>query len=250
MNKTGYVCGPLFGIFIAILTFVNIATCKPPEISPFLQNTYLAGFDLSINNRKGYVYYGDRFGYKAVQRENLLLSGISAGKRFGISDFLRFQLGGIVSLGSSVEDTTGAQALDDGTIRILTKNNLYIHLGILPEFQVPLPVSPDASVFFRAGGGGHFMNIQEQEYVLGSPDFRVLDPYLENHSVLSLSVHGGAGFEFEIGNRIGFALTYIFRYWRPVKYGITSDLFPYSSVPYKERFLTHSFDLSVLLKRD
>ena len=63
------------------------------------------------------------------------------------------------------------------------------------------------------------------------------------------SVHAGLGFEIAITPIFGFAASYTFRYWYPVHYGMHRDLFPWRPVDYRERFLSHEFDIIMLVKR-
>jgi hypothetical protein len=239
----------VIGFFLLGMCAVSTVCAKEKNhrrmVAPILQDAFCIGFNLSCNNREGYLHFGDKYGDQSVPRDALWLWGISGDKRFPLTEWLRGQIGVNASFGSSNEDTSETVSIVDSTIQHMITQNTYVHIAVIPELQLPISVSPDASLFLTLGGGLHFLDIKEQEFLMGFPDIRITDPDLQDHSIFTISIHGGAGFEFVVNHRIGFVFSYSYRYWVPVNYDIASDLYPLKPINYRERYLTHTFELVI-----
>jgi hypothetical protein len=209
------------------------------------------GFSFDWSQRRGYRDFGSG---TVVERDcpELWTWGGIAGKRWSLGRKfpLRLQAAGSVNFGSVAEDTlpAGIEYPYDGIVK-----RRYVDIAGIADLQYPI-VLPDMGrlpLFLHAGAGLHFTRVTEKEVYLAKPSQETPagDPYLENTPLMvSGSVHGGIGFETMVSPALGIAVTYSFRYWYPVHYKEKRDMYPFSGVPSSERFLTHVFDIVLLIR--
>ena len=213
-----------------------------------LDNLPFFGFSVDYHQRRGYLDFGnDRI--EEVRRNDFPAVGILLGKRWRLAPWVRLQASASVKYGSVVDDTLPAILLSDNTSQETLLRTSFLYGNCLADVQFPFRAAPDGQWFLHAGGGGHVAKAWETEVLAGNTAQRVADAYLEEHTIFSASVHGGLGFEIAISPRFGFAIEYTLRYWYPIYYGMQRDLFPTASVGYRERFLSHEFDVLFLVKR-
>ena len=138
--------------------------------------------------------------------------------------------------------------LEDNSVEQLLLYTSLLHLGTVPELQYFLNVSSDAEIFFCAGGGIHYCRANEEEIIAGEPNVRIIDSYLEDSRTFSVSADAGVGVELVIRDK-RLSFQYGFRYWVPVFYETRRDLFPYKAIEYKEKFFTHTIQISLYINR-
>jgi hypothetical protein len=237
----------LFLIFVALLTV-------PVQAESSIDNLALFGVSVDYSERRGYRDFGgDRV--DELDLSGILTVGPVLGKRWKLSRRLRLQVALDVKFGSSSGDTLPPIPLIDnsGTLIIastLLKTSLF-HGGCAAELQYPIKVAPDGQWFLLGGAGLHASRVRETETLLDETKTSIDgDPYVENdHVALSVSVNAGAGFEIIVSPLFGVAASYSLRYWHPVRYGQTRDLFIDHPVDYSERFLSHEISVVVLARR-
>jgi hypothetical protein len=217
-------------------------------------NLALFGVSVDYSERRGYLHFGgDRV--EELDKSNLITGGVILGKRWKLSRRLRLQVALDVKFGSRSVDTLSPIPLIDITgtpivASTLLKTSLF-HGGCTAEFQYPVKVAPDGQWFLLAGAGLHAARVRETEILLDDTKTPIDgDPYIEgNHVALSASINAGVGFEIIVSPLFGIAASYSLRYWYPVRYGQTRDLFPDHPIDYSERFLSHEISVFVLARR-
>jgi len=216
----------------------------------FLNTTPFIGVAADYSERRGTYDFGNEVSQE-VNCNDLITYGIIGGKRFALSPWLRLQVEGVIKYGSVIDDTFPAgNYLNEATVARKT----LLHGGFIADLQIPIePLGERSSrsrFYFHAGAGLHLARIWETEIVLGDQSQIVTgDPALEPpHVMLSPSVHAGIGWEAQLSRDLGLALSYTLRYWYPVHYIATGDMFPLGT-PYSERFITNEFDVLFLIKR-
>ena len=232
---------PLFLIFsVFLLTGVSFGS------SP-LDKQWFIGFPMHLHERRGFLEF-DEDHVQELGRGNLFTTGALVGKRFLLLKGFRLQVAASVHYGATIDDTLPSVAVGDDTLPTQIYSVLF-YGSMIADLQYPMAVSSDASWYWHVGYGAHFAELSEYETLNNDPKFRVNDEYLETNQMWSGSVHAGLGFEIAITPIFGFAASYTFRYWYPVHYGMHRDLFPWRPVDYRERFLSHEFDIIMLVKR-
>jgi len=234
-------------LIVLLALAVVAATPKPAP----LDDAALFGPTIDISERRGLLDFGSGV-TEELNRNNLVSYGIVVGKRFIISRKLRVQLSGNFKYGSTPDDTIPTDSSQQMEATQIKRSLL--QAGIIADLQIPLyldlqgPMQPH--FYVRAGGGLHLAAIAESEAILGAPTQMVTgDPYLEpNHTTISVSIHGGLGYEFLTSPNFGMAFEGLIRYWYPVRYTMTRDIFPMGGVPYSERFISFEFNLLFLVK--
>ena len=193
--------------------------------------------------RTGYYDFDEIKQSQRINRARLNSFGAVAGKRFALGKSVRIQGTVGFDMGTATDDTLYF------SIPTAVRHS-FIHCGIDPELQVPFP-SFDAErlrPFLTVGGGLNYLYINERTYTLdGSTEIVWIDqPYIKEGR---FSADGGAGFGFDflLTRDATMCLSYSFRYWQPVRYGIQQD-FPRTAQPYHEDFRTHKVTLSLLLE--
>jgi hypothetical protein len=237
-------------IFFLIL-FTLVAGTVRAE-SP-VDDLALFGVSADYSERRGYLDFGGGR-VEELDKSNLLTGGVILGKRWKLSRRLRLQVALDVKFGSHSGDTLSPIPLSDesGTIvaSTLLKTSLF-HGGCAAELQYPVKVAPDGQWFLLAGAGFHAARVRETETLLDDTKIPIEgDPYIEDdHVALSASINAGVGFEIIVSPVFGIAASYSLRYWYPVRYGQTRDLFPDHPIDYSERFLSHEISVFVLARR-
>lgn len=180
-----------------------------------------------------------------VDKKDLITFGAGLGKRWRLSPGLRVQFTADINYGSVVDDTLYPG--NGTTPTVLT--TVLIYGSVLADVQCFLHPRSNDGLFLHAGTGLHVANVHENETYIDDPNQPLMDPYLVHRTRLSASVHGGLGGEMAVSQTLGFALVYSLRWWFPVRYAATRDLFPMAAIPYRERFYSHELDLQILVKR-
>jgi hypothetical protein len=214
----------------------------------------LFGVSIDYSSRIGQYDFGGGH-VENVDKYDLLSGGVVLGKRWKLHRKVRLQVSFDVRYGSTARDTLSPIPLVDNNnqtiiVPTLLKTSLF-HGGLAAELHYPVNVAPDGRWFLIAGAGIHAARVRETEVLLDDPKTIVdKDPYVEDdHLALSASVNGGLGFEIIVSPIFGVAFSYSLRYWNPVRYGATRDLFPDHQIDYSERFLSHEFTFVVLARR-
>jgi hypothetical protein len=217
-------------ILCAALLFLPAMTGIVKAESP-VDDLALFGISLDYSERRGYYDFGNSRS-EELNEPNLLTAGVMLGKRWKLSRRLRLQVTVDIKYGSVAGDTLSPIPLinnnNEMTIEsTLLKTSLF-HGGCIAELHYPFKVAPDGQWFLLAGAGVHVARIREIETLLSDTKIPVSgDRYVEDdHVALSASIHGGVGFEIIVSPLFGIAATYSLRYWYPVRYGQTRDLFP------------------------
>lgn len=171
--------------------------------------------------------------------------GVMLGKRLPITPSFRVQIGGGIEYGSSAEDTSHNVHLTDDTYRTIVRHASFTFLNLTPEFHFVLPPNEHGNLFFAAGAGFHYLSLSQRKADVDNT-IAVDDSDLLEKKMFSFSGNIGAGFERKLFKRSGIAFVYNVRIWKPVQYTQTDDLFPMGA-EYYEYFLTHTFQVSLLL---
>ena len=210
----------------------------------------LFGASFDYSERRGTLDFGNGR-TEDIDKSSLFTGGVMLGKRWKVSRYFRLQAAVNIKFGSVVGDTLPPIPLSNGSIQATQLKTSLFYSGCIAEIQYPIKVAPDGQWFLSAGGGLHVARVRETETLLGDANQQVTgDPYAEeDHVAFSASIHGGLGFEIIVSPLFGIAAAYSLRYWYPVHYGMTRDYFPVQSVPYSERFLSHEFNIIILVKR-
>lgn len=236
-------------ILISIIFSIVLVPSSPFGNSlGYLDNLALLGVGISGHNRSALLDFGNNH-TQNIDKRDATTFGVMVGKRWGINRAVRLQLSGNFNFGSWADDTLDAIADESGNQISTVVNMDLFYGGIVGEVQFPFTVSPDGSFYLALGGGAHGAYSKEYETVVGSPSTVVNDPYLETHFTFSGSVHAGVGFEILISRSLGVALTYNARYWNPIAYPMSRDLFPYQKVDYREQFISHEVYFNIIVRR-
>jgi hypothetical protein len=235
----------VFGFFALVL-----ASMAPARAADSIDNLPLFGGILDYSERRGYLDFGGGH-IEQIDRKGMFDGGVVLGKRWRLTHRLRLQVSATIHYGSVTDDTLPLISLDNGTSATTLVETTVFHGGCIAELQYPLTFSPDGQWFLLGGGGIHVARYREFEELTDGSKTKVIgDPYVEGgHVTVSASVHGGIGFEIIVSPLFGLAFTYTLRYWNPISYGMTRDLFPMESIAYHERYFTHEFCIMVLAKR-
>ena len=217
----------------------------PSDAEYSVNKMFFASVRTSYSLRSGSYDLSGNETYR-VYKNGIQMWGFSLGKRVPFLFKTRLHLPISLDYGSSIEDTVDQVPLEDGTTKDLLLKASYYHVGIIPEWQIPIRITPDFALFLAAGGGFHYMKYIEDEFISGEEQVRIIDSYLQNDHTFSFSADAGAGFELLVQNRFAVSLQYSFRYWNPVEFTTMRDLFPYQPVKYKENHATHIFQLILL----
>jgi hypothetical protein len=212
-----------------------------------LDKLWFIGYSQGYHERRGFLEFDDSH-QQEIGKGNLLTSGAMVGKRFTLLKGFRLQVAGSLHYGKTKDDTLPSIQIGDTLLPAQMLSVLFLG-GMVADLQYPAMVSSDASWYFHAGYGIHYCDIAEFETLNNDPKIKVLDDYLDANQMWSGSVHGGLGFEIAFTPMFGFAASYTLRYWYPVHYGLVRDLFPVRPIDYRERFISHEFDVVLLVKR-
>jgi hypothetical protein len=238
-------------MFFLVSVLLAAGTARP---EPSIDDLALFGASVDYSERRGYLDFGGGR-VEEIGASHIFTGGVMLGKRWKLSKRLRLQVALDVKFGTNSGDTLSPIPLVDNTgtptiASTLLKTSLF-HGGCAAELQYPIKVAPDGRWFLLAGAGLHIARVRETETMLNDTKIRIdEDPYVEgDHTAISASVNAGLGFEIIVSPVFGVAASYSLRYWYPVRYSQTRDLFPDHPIDYSERFLSHEISIVVLARR-
>jgi hypothetical protein len=222
--------------------------CAATALAGSLDDLSLLGLGIEMHQRRGNFDFGNDH-VQEINRNTLMVTDVRVGKRWRLNKSSRLQVTGLLGFGTVTDDTLPEADFSNGTYKTTINTKLF-HGGLLADVQFPFRVSSDGTWFFHAGGGAHAVQVTESETKIGEPLIRIDDPYLESHGFrYCASIHGGLGFEIAVSQNFGVAFCHSLRYWRPVSYETSRDLFPLAPVRYYERFLSHEVEIQFLVRR-
>ena len=237
-------------LFIVLVSLL----CGTVRAESTIDELALFGASVDYSERRGYLDFGGNRVEK-LNQSNLLTAGVVLGKRWKLYRRLCLQVTLDVRYGSTSGDTLPPIPLVDNTGATIVASTLLrtslFHGGCAAEIHFPVNVAPDGRWFLLAGAGVHAARVRETETLLKDTNTTIDgDPYVEDsHTALSASVNAGMGFEIIVSPLFGVAASYSLRYWYPVRYGMSRDLFPDHPVDYSERFLSHEISFVFLVRR-
>jgi hypothetical protein len=209
---------------------------------------FLAGMHLSCNHRYGYY---DLSGH-LQHREKLapvISPGIDFGKRFGLAKYLFISTTVSLSDGFTKELVPYPFKVNgvDGIRCDLYKNYLQAGMSSVLNVNVPLELR-NVEFSFAAGGGIYYSRYQEKVREHDGQKQWLYDSYFLKRSKITGCLDIGAFSELPFINKNILCLSYNFRYWQPVRYSASRDLFPVKSITYRERFFTQWLGINILYR--
>ena len=244
MNK--FTCLKFFFLFSA--SAIVIGSNASDAWPPIACNGYFFGPVILYNLRDGFYDFVDIQKSRQAPRNSFLMYGAGGGKRFGLNNFMRLQIGINFDMGSIVDDTLSTTLVGKSTPSpIGVKHTLY-HAGFSPELQFYAPRTDRVLPFVRVGGGLNFVTGAEQMFVLNSDTLVVgMEPETIYTSRLNFDIMAGFGLDLLVTRSIIICLSYSFRYWQPVLGSIQDD-FPLTALPYREIFYSHGIQATALFR--
>jgi hypothetical protein len=223
---------------LALCGFVLSMSANTVSIDP--NSALLLGPGYSFSKRDGYYDFGEVRKSQFRRRNNLNMFGAIAGKRFAINRFIRFQAGFAFEGGSTTDDTLFLSSPTS------VKYSFY-HASFEPELQFPLTITGRTRPYVLLGGGVNYLYVREHTYFLdnGQEVIWIDLPTYVRSGFFSVSGSAGFGFDYALARSATISLWYLFRYWRPVSYGVRED-FPLQEQKYHETFFTSRFHLVLL----
>jgi hypothetical protein len=234
--------------FLTILTF--LAPAAGLTANTTLVNTssaYFIGTAYMYSARTGYYDFDEIKQSRQIDRGDLHSFGVVAGKRYALGPIARVQLGIGFDMGSATDDTLYFTI--DNEPAPTEVRYAFVHCGLDPELQFPLPAIADNHIrpYLMAGGGINFLYLKEHTYFLGDGEVLFTNqPYVEQ-SRFSFDGAAGLGFDWSVTRNATLGVSYSLRYWRPVRYVIRRD-FPLNGQNYHETFLSHKLSVALLLE--
>jgi hypothetical protein len=241
-----FTCLKIFFFFLAFAQFHG-SNASGVDRAIF-DNAYFLGPAIMYNIRDGFYDFVDIQKSLRAPRNSLLMYGAGGGKRFGLNNFMRLQIGINFDMGSIVDDTLSTTLVGKSTPSpIGVKHTLY-HAGFSPELQFYAPKTDRVLPFVRVGGGLNYVSGVEQMFVLNSDTLvEGMDPEIVYKNSLTFDVMAGFGFDLLVTRSIIICLSYSFRYWQPVLGSIQDD-FPLTALPYREIFYSHGIQATALFR--
>jgi len=227
---------------MTVLAVVSAAGRTPGD------NSYFSSLSFVRHLRTGMIDFGSGR-TESVSPAPMMSVGMSIGRNYRLTENLRLSLPFCLAYGFANEAKIEHLYLDDGSDPPANLNTVLLDIGIQPKLQAPLRLSEKAWALGIAGAGVHYCMSHEEEWTQDSRHLLVDDPYLEKGSVVTWSVAAGAGLEWALARGRGVFIEYLFRFWYPVNRKTARDLFPLDKMPYRERFLTHSFSFGYMIPR-
>jgi hypothetical protein len=205
---------------------------------------------VSYSVRDGYRKYEDVRELEHIERDNLVMFGVSGGKRFTfknprlrIQSTLEFGWGSVID--DIYEDVPHRVRMKNGTITdtlldVSMHDNLFT-IGMHNELHILLPSTGKHFYFLSLGPGIGWSSFKRTGE---TADFgQSIDDYIIDNIWFSLNI--GAGMDYIINKRRALSISYNFRIWRPVSY---DDVFLFPmGVDYKEQFFTHILQAHILI---
>lgn len=231
---------------ILILSAVLVLYVNAIDAALFPDHSYFAGINISRNLRKSNYKLSNGF-EQAAALNNMISFGVFAGKKYDFFSNMRFQFPLMFNYGFAEEDTLEDVELSNGETEDLLLSSTFFHLGFIPQLQYCIPVTNQAQFYFSGGGGLHYTKIKEKESIIDQPEIRIVNDDLIEENRICFSADAGVGFEFLV-KKIVLSFQYTFRYWKPVDYKMSKDLFPLEPVNYSEYFFSHNFQMLFFIK--
>lgn len=234
---------------ICILIIAIGVTAQPKSKPSGLSSAVvLPAGTVSYSVRDGYRKYEDVRELEHIERNNLVMFGVSGGKRFAFKNpRLRIQSTLEVGWGSVIDDVykdvpNWVKMNGKDTLLLLDvsmHDNLFT-IGMHNELHLLLPSTGKHSYFLSLGPGIGWSSFKRAgETAFGQS----IEDYITDNIWFSLNI--GAGMDYVINKRRALSISYNFRIWRPVSYD-DAFLFP-MGVDYKEQFFTHVLQAHILI---
>jgi hypothetical protein len=223
--------GARIGGLVALLAGVAAAAVSTPN--------YYAGGNLSLNLRSAFYDFDAAGLSQDTVRAPALLTGFNLGRRYVICPWLRVQLGAIFDFGRLPLDTLQSKYIQSLSV---------FHLGFEPELQVGVPVKGVMAPYLLLGGGLNYFRVHEQFHMLDNPRQPVQFSDLKALVAKRWCPSGFAGFggDLRFSRDWGLSPSLVVRYWRPVAYGYSTDLF--DAVTYRETLLSFTVRLQLIFR--
>jgi len=230
-------------LLAGILVAASVGARSPGD------NRFFTSAIISRHIRSGVTDFGNgRLEY--LTPAPMITYGITTGKIYRLTENMRLKLPFTIEYGSVQEPTINQIYLDNGSTHPARLTTSMIHAGVAPELQLPVRLTTGTWAFGMLGGGVHYANVFEEEWIQDSLHLRVNDPYLEKSTILTWSATAGGGLEWSLSKGRGIFIEYLFTYWHPVKRTTNRDnLFPLEGKPYREQWLTHSLSIGYMVSR-
>jgi hypothetical protein len=233
----------------AVIALFTIVLFGGAGAASILDKFYNFGVCADYHSRTGFFNFGGDH-IEEMDKRGFPDIGIEFGKRWPLSRRVRLQMSIAANYGSVTDDTLPAILLSDNTWQSTLLQISFFYGSLYADVQFPFHVAHEAQLFFHAGVGAHGGEAWESEILAADHAAHVTgDPFLEDHTILCGSLHGGLGFEFAFNDRFGLSVSYSLRYWQPISNPTRRDLFPAAAVDYYERFLSQGLEVTVLAKR-
>jgi len=232
--------------YFVLRVFAFLMILENAVSARFTDYPYFAGLNITQNLRKGNYNLSKGF-EQSVRRNNMVSAGVLVGKKYSLFSNLRLQVPFMFDYGVVPEDTLKDVFLSNGGTEDLLLNSTFYHVGFTPQIQYCMPVTVKGQFYLSGGGGVHYSKIKEKEHVVDQPKVRIINDNLIEEKTFCFSADAGAGFEVML-RKFVWAFQYTFRYWKPVKYKFSKDLFPLYNVDYSEHFFSHNFQILVFIR--
>jgi hypothetical protein len=212
----------LFTFFITSFLSVSFSASE----NSFEGIPYFFGADFLFHKRVGSFLFDSVEKRQNIPQPNLLQGGVCFGKQYYMVPWLRFQIMGLFHFGKNKKNTT--YYVEDYSFR---------HAGCDIDIHFIIQENKKNNLFLLAGGGFNYMHTVTET---DSPDFNGFDV-----TRWCPSANGGAGFDIKLRPTLGLNITYVFRFWQPVKYLYKTDL-PVKALDFKETFYSHIIQVKLL----
>ncbi len=231
-------------VFVTALVICCATACGFEKID-LCDSFVLPNISVNLSRRSPYRNYDNMDEAERLNQKRLTTFAIMLGKRQAITSALRMQVSAGVESGSAAEDTAYHVLLNDDTERTVVRHARFTFLNLIPKLHILLPPNQQGNLFFSAGAGFHYLLLNERKADIENT-INIIDNDLLEERSFSISANIGAGFERRLSEKSGIAIVYNLRFWKPVQYTQTADLFPMGA-HYSEYLFTHSFGVSLLL---
>jgi len=241
---------------IKTVTFVLIAAIgvtAQQQLRPSLLSsaTVFPGGFLSYSVRDGYRKYEGMRELEHIERGNLVMYGVSGGKRFAFKNpRLRIQSTLEFGWGAAIDDVYENipvtirhidNTLKDTTLNISMHDNLFT-VGVQNELHILLSSTGIRSYFLSLGPGVSWSSFERT----GKTDFgQKMSGVHDIINNVCFNFNIGAGIDYKSNENHTLSIGYNFRIWHPVNYKDLT-LFP-MGVDYKELFFTHMLQVQILI---
>src|SRR5271157_5398166 len=233
-------------LFSACTQFIA-SNASGGELS-LMNNAYFLGPTAIYNIRDGFYDFDEIQKSVPVPRNSLLMYGATGGKRFGLTKFMRLQIGLCFDMGNVVDDTLSTTLVGKSTLSPIGVKHTIYHAGLAPELQFCVPMSSRTMPFVKIGGGLNYVTGTEQMFVLNSDTLVTgMDSETIFNGHWNFDVMAGFGIDLSVATSIKICLSYSFTYWQPVQGSIEND-FPLNGLQYHEIFYSHGVQATMLFE--